>query len=129
EGVVIGGGVTLFHSINTLNHLQAHDEEKIGISIVKRSLEEPLRILAQNAGKDGAEVIAIIKSHNNPLIGYNAKTNVYEDLFKSGVIDPTKVVRTALQNASSIAVMIITTEGLVADFDDEKDTKSESIII
>jgi len=129
EGVVIGGGMTLFHAIPVLNMLKLSPEETTGVNIVRRALEEPLRIIAFNAGKDGAEVLATIKARNDNITGYNAKTNTYEDLFKSGVIDPTKVVRTALQNAASIAVMIITTEGLVADFDDEKDEKTSAIII
>lgn len=129
EGVVIGGGMTLFHSIKTLDALKLSNEESVGASIVRKALEEPLRIIAMNAGKDGSEVIAEIKSKNDALLGYNAKKGIYENLIAAGVIDPTKVVRTALQNASSIASMIITTEGLVADFDDEKDEKTGAIII
>lgn len=129
EGVVIGGGMTLFNSIKVLDSLNVSGEQKIGVAIVRRALEEPLRMIAFNAGKDGSEVVATIKSRNENNLGYNAKTGVYEDLIKSGVIDPAKVVRTALQNASSIASMIVTTEGLVADFDEEKDDKSPSIII
>lgn len=128
EGVVVGGGMTLFHAIKTLETVKASHEEKIGVNIVKRSLEEPLRMIAFNAGKDGSEVLAHIKS-STERIGFNAKKNIYEDLVAAGVIDPTKVVRTALQNAASIAAMVITTEGLVADFDEEKDTKSDAIII
>ncbi len=128
EGVVIGGGMTLFKAIKVLDELKLAGQEMIGVNIVKRSLEEPLRQIAFNAGKDGSEVVAHIRSHGGD-IGFNAKTGVYEDLVKAGVIDPTKVVRTALQNAASIAVMIITTEGLVADFDDEKDERSPTIII
>ncbi len=129
EGVVIGGGMTLFHAQTHLSSIPASQEEQVGINIVKRSLEEPLRIIAFNAGKDGSEVVAYIRSKNDSKLGYNAKSGKYEDLFATGVIDPTKVVRTALQNASSIAAMIITTEGLVADFDEEKDDKSPNIII
>lgn len=129
EGVVMGGGMTLFKAIHTLDSLKLNGEQAIGASIVKRSLEEPLRIIASNAGKEGSEVLATIKARNDSLVGYNAKTNVYEDLVKAGVIDPTKVVRTALQNAASIAAMIVTTEGLVADFDDEKDEKTPAIVI
>ena len=129
EGVVIGGGMTLFHATKLIDALSLPEQQKVGAMIVRKSLEEPLRMIAFNAGKDGSEVIATIKTRNDPKIGYNAKTNAYEDLAMSGVIDPTKVVRTALQNAASIAAMIITTEGLVADFDDEKDAKSDTIII
>lgn len=129
EGVVIGGGMTLFHATRVLDALALPDQQKTGAMIVRKALEEPLRIIAFNAGKEGSEVIATIKSKNDPSLGYNAKTDTYEDLLKSGVIDPTKVVRTALQNAASIAAMVLTTEGLVADFDDEKDEKSPAIII
>lgn len=129
EGVVTGGGMTLFRAIKMLETHQLPGEQAIGANIVKRALEEPLRMIAFNAGKDGSEVIATIKAHSQENVGFNAKTNVYEDLVKSGVIDPTKVVRTGLQNAASIAAMVITTEGLVADFDDEKDEKTPQIII
>ncbi len=129
EGVVLGGGITLFRAITVLDALKLPAEQAIGISIVRRALEEPLRQIVQNAGRDGSEIIANIKSRNESNLGFNAKTGVFEDLMKAGVIDPTKVVRTALQNASSIAAMIITTEGLVAEFDDEKDEKTPAIII
>lgn len=129
EGVVMGGGMTLFKAIKTLDAMNIGAEQGIGVNIVRRSLEEPLRQIAFNAGKDGSEVIATIKSRNDEHLGFNAKTGTYEDLIKSGVIDPTKVVRTGLQNAASIAGMIITTEGLVADFEDEKDEKNPAVII
>ncbi len=129
EGVVMGGGMTLFHATHVLDLLTLPEQQKIGAMIVRKALEEPLRIIAFNAGKDGSEVVAHIKSRNDPRLGYNAKTDVFEDLHASGVIDPTKVVRTGLQNAASIAAMVLTTEGLVADFDDEKDEKTPSIII
>ena len=109
--------------------MKLENDQQIGLAIVKRALEEPVRQIAKNAGKEGAEVIARLKSEKDDNIGYNAKTDTYEDLFKAGVIDPTKVVRTALQNAASISAMVITTEALVTDFDDEKDEKSETIII
>ena len=129
EGFVIGGGMVLFRAIKSLDILKLAGEQATGAGIVKKALEEPLRQISINAGKDGSEVVAVIKSHSNQFIGYNAKINDYVNLVDAGVIDPTKVVRTALQNAASIAVMIITTEGLVADFDDEKDSKTEAIII
>ncbi len=129
EGVVIGGGLTLFHAVKVLDNLNLSAGETIGISIVRRALEEPLRQIAFNAGKEGSEVIATIRSQKDPAYGFNAKSSTYEDLFKAGVIDPTKVVRTALQNAASITGMVVTTEGLIADFDDEKDEKSDQIII
>lgn len=129
EGVVMGGGMTLFHATKILDTISASETERVGINIVRKALEEPLRIIVHNAGKEGSEVIATIRSRNDPHLGYNAKTGVYEDLIKSGVIDPTKVVRTGLQNAASIAAMVLTTEGLVADFDEEKDEKNSAIII
>lgn len=131
EGVVAGGGITLLHAIKELDSLQLHGEQGIGVKIVRNSLSSPIKQIALNAGKEGSEVITYLagKEFN---FGYNAKTDKYEDLFKSGVIDPTKVVRNALQSASSIAAMVITTEALVTDFDDEdkdKIEKNSSIII
>lgn len=130
EGVVVGGGVTLFRAKKTLeNPYKLDGDQQIGINILSNALEEPLRQIAKNAGKESAEVIAKIKDSNNEHFGYNAKTDKFEDLLNSGVIDPTKVVRNALQNAVSIAGMIITTETLITDFDDEKDEKTPTIII
>lgn len=129
EGVVAGGGVTLFRAIKNLDALQFDDDRKIGVSIVRRALEEPIRQIAKNAGVEGAEVIATVKSSDDPAFGYNAKTETYENLMENGVIDPTKVVRLALQNAASIAGLILTTEAAITDFDEEKDTKTAAIII
>jgi chaperonin GroEL len=129
EGVVVGGGVTLYHARKALDMLQADGDQKVGVSIVKRALEEPLRQIAKNSGKEGAEVIARLSQEPNLSLGYNAKKDMYEDLFRAGVIDPTKVVRSALQNAASISALVLTTEALVADFDDEKDEKTPAIII
>lgn len=129
EGVITGGGISLFRSTSVLENFELQGEQAIGLKIVKRALEEPIRQIALNAGKDGAEIIARIKGESNEQYGYNAKTDTFEDLFEAGVIDPTKVVRSGLQNAASIAGMILTTEAVVADFDDEKDEKSAAIII
>lgn len=129
EGVVVGGGITLFQAIPSLDTVVFNDDRDIGVSIVRRSLEEPVRQIAKNAGIEGAEVIARIRAENKPSFGYNAKTDHYEDLNSSGVIDPAKVVRVGLQNAGSIAGLILSTEVVVADFDDEKDKKSAAIII
>lgn len=120
EGVVAGGGITLLHAIGQLGMLNLSGERGIGVKIVKKALSSPLRQIAINAGKDGSEVIANLNGKDQG-IGYNAQTDNYEDLLKSGVIDPTKVVRNALQTASSIAGMVLTTEGLVAEYEDEKD--------
>lgn len=129
EGVVTGGGVTLFSAIKELDKLKMEGDKKIGIDIVKKALEEPIRQIAANSGLEGAEVIAKIKEQKNERFGYNAAKGVYEDLFEAGVIDPTKVVRNALQNANSIASMIITTEAIMTDFDEEKDEKAPTIVI
>ena len=129
EGYVAGGGVTLFRAIKALESMKADPEQMIGVNIVKRALEEPLRQIADNAGREGAEVIAMIKSNASETYGYNAKTDTYEDLLQAGVLDPTKVVRSGLQNAASIAGMLLSTEAVVVDFDEEKDKTSAAIII
>ncbi len=129
EGVVPGGGITLLYGLRVLNNLKLDNDQQVGVNIVRRALEEPLRQIALNAGKEGAEVIARLRGEKNEKLGYNAKTDVYEDLFQSGVIDPTKVVRTALQNAASISAMVLTTEALVTDFDEEKDKEAPMIIM
>ncbi len=128
EGVVVGGGIALLHAAKLLDTLNVDGDEKIGISIVRKSLEGPVKQIALNAGKDGAEVLANLRGKDEKF-GYNAKTNKYEDLVAAGVIDPTKVVRNALQTASSVAAMVITTESLVADFDEEKDKKDDAGIV
>ncbi|WP_286879109.1 chaperonin GroEL [Methanoculleus sp. UBA413] len=129
EGVVVGGGVTLFRATGALDGLQFDDDRKIGVSIVRRALEEPVRQIAKNAGVEGAEVVAAIKGNDDDAFGYNAKTGNYENLMEHGVIDPTKVVRLGLQNAASIAGLILSTEVVITDFDEEKDQKTATIII
>ncbi|MDY0386809.1 MAG: chaperonin GroEL [Methanolobus sp.] len=129
EGVITGGGISLFRATSVLEDIELEGEQNIGLKIIKRALEEPIRQISVNAGKDGAEVMAQIRSESNDKYGYNAKTDTFEDLFEAGVIDPTKVVRSGLQNAASIAGMILTTEAVVADFDDEKDERTSTIII
>lgn len=129
EGVVVGGGIALFRAIASIDKLDLKDDFKIGANIVKRALEEPLRQIVKNSGKESAEIIAKLKTEENEGFGYNAKTDKFENLIKKGVIDPTKVVRSALQNASSISSMVLTTEAVVADFDDEKDDKNDQTII
>ncbi len=128
EGVVVGGGIALLKAMKELDTIKLPEEQAVGVRIVRKALESPIRQLAFNAGKDGAEILALLKDKGDNF-GYNAKTNKVEDLFAAGIIDPTKVVRNALQSASSITSMVITTEGLVADFDEEKDKASPSIII
>jgi len=129
EGVIPGGGVTLFRAKSALKDLRVEGDEEVAITIVERALEEPLRQIAVNAGREGAEVVSRIASEKSEAVGYNAKKDEYEDLLRAGVIDPTKVVRSALQNAASIAGMVLTTEAIVTDFDEEKDEKTSAIII
>jgi chaperonin GroEL len=129
EGVVTGGGVSLFCAAATLDSLKLEDDRQVGVNIIKRAIEEPMRQIATNAGREDAEVVATIRAKSSELFGYNAKKDVFEDLFEAGVIDPTKVVRSALQNAASIAGMLLTTEALITDFDEEKDEKTATIII
>ena len=129
EGVVTGGGISLFRAAAILDSLRFEDDREVGVKIVQRAIEEPVRQIAANSGREGAEVVATIKAESNELYGYNAKKDVFEDLFEAGVIDPTKVVRSALQNAASIAGMVLTTEALVTEFDEEKDERTAAIII
>jgi chaperonin GroEL len=122
EGIVPGGGVALVRAIPAVDALikTLEGDEKIGAQIVRRSLEEPLRQIVANAGEEGAVVVAKVLESKEPHFGYNAATGVFEDLVKAGVIDPTKVTRTALQNAASIAGLLLTTEALVAEIPEAK---------
>jgi chaperonin GroEL len=122
EGIVPGGGVALLRSIPSLEKLKAEGDELTGINIVKRALEEPLRQIALNAGHEGAVVIGRVRESKEDNFGFNAESGEYGDMVKMGVIDPAKVTRLALQNAASIAALMLTTEALVADIreDDKK---------
>jgi chaperonin GroEL len=122
EGIVPGGGVALVRCITALEKLKLHDDEAIGVNIVKRALEEPMRQIVHNAGAEGAVVVGRIRDSKEDNFGFNAETGEYGDLVKAGVIDPAKVTRLALQNAASIAGLMLTTEALVADIkeDDKK---------
>jgi chaperonin GroEL len=120
EGIVMGGGVALLRASVALDNIEANGDEKVGLDILKRSLEAPARQIAENAGKEGSVVVEEIKKLNQNE-GYNALTNEYEDLVKAGIIDPTKVTRTALQNAASIASLILTTEAVVTDIPKENE--------
>jgi chaperonin GroEL len=120
EGIVPGGGVALMRCSDAIEALKLEGDEKIGANIVRRALEEPLRQIVGNAGEEGAIVVGRIKESKENNFGYNAQTNKFEDLVKAGVIDPTKVARTALQNAGSIASLMLTTEALVAEIPEEK---------
>ena len=116
-----GGGVALLRAQSALEGLKVNDEQRVGVNIIRRALEEPLRQIVQNAGKEGAVVVERVRSEKNENVGFNAATEQFEDLVKAGVIDPAKVTRTALQNASSIAGLMLTTEAMVSELpDDEK---------
>ncbi|HOK44906.1 MAG TPA: chaperonin GroEL [Bryobacteraceae bacterium] len=120
EGIVPGGGVALLRAAKALSNLKLENDEQIGVEIVRRACEEPLRQIAANAGFEGAIVAERISANDNPNFGFNAAKGEYEDLVKAGVIDPTKVTRTALQNAASIAALMLTTEALVAEIPEKK---------
>jgi chaperonin GroEL len=120
EGIVPGGGVALLRCIPALDRLKLHDDEAIGVNIVKRALEEPTRQIAVNAGQEGAIVTARIRDSKDENFGFNAATGEFGDMLKAGVIDPAKVTRLALQNAASIAALMLTTEALIADIKGEE---------
>ncbi len=120
EGIVAGGGVALIRCQDAIDNAKFTGDELIGARIVRRALEEPLRIIAANSGDEGATVVQKVKSLKGSM-GYNAATGEYEDLMKAGVIDPTKVTRTALQNAASVAGLLLTTEVLIAEIPEKKD--------
>src|SRR5690606_28734525 len=116
EGIVVGGGVALVQASKALDGLKgANSDQEAGIAIVRRALEAPLRQIAENAGVDGAVVAGKIRESSDPSFGFNAQTEEYGDLFKFGVIDPAKVTRTALEDAASVASLLITTEAMIAD--------------
>jgi chaperonin GroEL len=116
EGIVPGGGVALLRAQSKLASVKTADaDEKIGVQILFRALEEPIRQIAQNAGAEGSIVVEKVRGNKNTSYGYNAQTDEYEDLVEAGVIDPTKVTRTALQNAASIASLLLTTEAVVVE--------------
>src|SRR6266571_2106347 len=120
EGIVPGGGVALIRAIEAVEKLKLEGDAKVGMNVIKRALEEPLRQIAENAGEEGAIVLGKVNDSKDNNFGYNALTGDYEDLVKAGVLDPTKVVRTALTNAGSIASLMLTTEALVAEIPEEK---------
>jgi chaperonin GroEL len=120
EGIVPGGGVALIRAQAALEKIKGTEDEKVGVEIVRRALEEPIRMIAQNAGAEGSIVVARVKESKEKNFGYNAATDSYEDLVKAGVIDPTKVTRTALQNAASIAGLLLTTEAVVVEKKEDK---------
>jgi chaperonin GroEL len=130
EGIVPGGGVVLIRAAKALEKFKlfetdedgdviGDEDEQIGVSIVRRALEEPLRQIVANAGKEGAVIVEKVRAEKNPNIGYNAETETFEDLVAAGVIDPAKVTRCALQNAASIAGLMLTTEALISELQDD----------
>ena len=124
EGIVPGGGVALVRCIPALHKLKAEGDAQIGINIVTRALEEPLRMIVANAGHEGAVVVEKVKLNNNQNYGFNAETESFGDLVEEGVIDPTMVTRAALQNAASIASLLLTTEALISEYPDKEESAS-----
>jgi chaperonin GroEL len=121
EGIVAGGGVALVKALASLENLEAaNGDQEVGIRIIRKALEAPARQIVNNAGADGSVIVGKLIETENPTIGYNAQTGEFTDLIKDGVIDPTKVVRSALQNAASVAGLLVTTEAMVAELDEPK---------
>ncbi len=120
EGIVPGGGVALLRSISALENLKLDGDRQIGVSIVKRALEEPARKIAENAGHEGSIIVGRLKEEG-PNIGFNADKEVFEDLFEAGIIDPTKVTRCAIQNAASISALLLTTEAVITELPEKKE--------
>ncbi|MCD6282945.1 chaperonin GroEL, partial [bacterium] len=122
EGIVVGGGVALLRAADVIEKAKdiVETDEKIGAAIVRRALQEPCRMIVNNAGQEGGIVVERILSKKDKHYGYNASSQEYEDLVKAGIIDPVKVTRSALQNAASIASMLLTTEALVAEKPEEE---------
>jgi chaperonin GroEL len=121
EGIVAGGGIALLGCQEVIDKLKLTGDERVGAMIVRRALEAPLRQIAENAGQDGAVVVQNVRTGKGLTWGYNAATDTYEDLVKAGVIDPAKVVRMALQNATSVASLLLTTDALVSDLPEKAD--------
>jgi len=119
EGIVPGGGVALIRCIPSIDKLKLDGDELIGANIVKRSLEEPLRQIVNNAGLEGSVVVEQAKKEKD-TVGFNVEAEKFEDLFEAGVVDPTKVTRSALQNAASVASLLLTTEALVVEIPEKK---------
>ena len=123
EGIVSGGGVALISVMNAVDGIEAQGDELTGIKLVKKALEEPLRQIANNAGVEGSVVVEKVKEAAEG-VGYNVLSNVYENMIEAGIIDPAKVTRSAVQNAASIAAMVLTTEAVVTESPKEDDLKA-----
>jgi chaperonin GroEL len=121
EGIVPGGGITLLHAASAVEKIVLDDEERIGANIVLKALEEPSKMIATNAGKEGSVIVEALKKMK-PEEGYNAATDKFENMLESGIVDPTKVARSAIQNAASIAALLLTTEAIVTDVPEESKT-------
>ena len=119
EGIVAGGGVALLRAQTVLADLKLDGDQQIGVNILKRALEDPMRWIATNAGHEGSIVVQKVRELKDAEEGFNAQTETYENLVEAGVVDPTKVVRAALQNAASIAALLLTTEALVSEIPEE----------
>jgi chaperonin GroEL len=120
EGIVPGGGVALLRAAKAIDRVKAEGDEKVGAMIVKRALEEPIRQIVENAGLEGSVIVEKVKSETAPNRGYDAESMEYVDMMQAGIIDPAKVERVALQNAASIASLLLTTEALVTDIPEDK---------
>jgi chaperonin GroEL len=120
EGVVPGGGTAYLRCIGALDSLKLVPEQQVGVSIIRRALEEPIRQIAANAGMEGSVIVEKVRNDKNPSAGYNAQTEEYVDMIKAGIIDPTKVARCALQNAASVAGLMLTTEVMITELPEEK---------
>ncbi|MYH38418.1 MAG: chaperonin GroEL, partial [Rhodospirillaceae bacterium] len=121
EGIVAGGGVALINSMSALDALDVEDDDqRVGVNIVRKAIQSPVRQIAENSGEDGSVVAGKIMEHNDSNWGFNAQSGEYEDLVKAGIIDPTKVVRAALQDAASVAGLLVTTEAMVAEKPEKK---------
>jgi len=120
EGIVAGGGVALLRAQKNLDELRLAGDERIGADIVRRALEAPMRQIAVNAGVDGSIVVQTVRSNKSETYGYNAATDVYEDMIKAGIVDPAKVTYAALQNAASVSTLLLTTEALISTVPEKK---------
>jgi chaperonin GroEL len=120
EGIVPGGGVALLRAASALEGLKLEGDEKVGATIVRRALEEPIRQIVANAGLEGSVIVEKVKAEKQPNRGFDADTLEFVDMLQAGIIDPTKVERTALQNAASVASLLLTTEALITDLPEEK---------
>jgi chaperonin GroEL len=126
EGIVPGGGVALLRTLPALDRMELPGEQRYGVNIIRRALEEPLRQIAQNAGQEGAVVVNKVRLGKGAY-GFNAASGEYEDLLEAGIMDPTKVVRAGLQNAASVASLMLTTEALVADLSKGDGTDADRV--